>query len=130
MANIKKLNGYDIIDSNFAKVTPTINSLTLDEEGVAGTNNVNITLPSGWNSNNTFIIGGYYTVYDTNNDIVVVRQINSTLTDGSTGEANFINEVGYYDNNGNNVLYCDIINYISAWVDYKVIFTLLLYNKN
>lgn len=128
MANVKKINGYNLIDSVFTKVETTIDSLTLDEVGVAGTNYADVTLPTGWNAEDTFIAGGYITIYDTSDNVVAIRQINSQFTDITTGEVNFINEVGYYAADPVS-LYVDIINYISAWVGYKVVFTMLLYNK-
>lgn len=121
MANIKKINGYDIIDSKMFKTTATINTLVLGEE-----NGVEVTLPTGWTADNTFIIGGYYKLYDTNDDLVLMRHIYSSTTDISTGEVNSSNEIIYF----NNKIYADFDNEVSSWVGYKVIFTILLYNKD
>lgn len=121
MANIKKLNGYDIIDSKMFKTTATINSLVLGDQ-----NDVEVILPTGWNSDDTFIIGGYYKVFDTNNELVIMRHIYSTTTDSSTGEINTSNEIVYY----NDKIYATFDNELSTWVGYKVEFTILLYNKD
>lgn len=120
MANIKKLNGYDIIDSKMFRTTATINSLVLGDQ-----NDVEVTLPTSWETEDTFIIGGYYKVFDTNNDLVIMRHIYSSTKDGSTGEVNTSNEIVYF----NDKIYANFDNEISDWVGYKVVFTILLYNK-
>lgn len=128
MANIKKLNGYDITDSKFKKLTATIESLSLDEAGVSGSNDIDIILPTGWTSGNTFIIGGYLEIKN-NNQVVTTLRINSNLTDSSTGNVTFINEINYYAASSTNIN-AKIENYISEWVGYDAKFTILAYYKN
>ena len=121
MSLVKKINGYDLIDSNMYKVTATINSLVLGD-----TNDVEVVLPTEWSTDDTFIIGGYYKVYDTNNELVIMRHIYSSTTDISTGNITTSNEIIYY----NDKIYATFDNELSTWVGYKVEFTVLLYNKN
>ena len=119
MANIKKINGYDIIDSKFYKATATINSLVADD------NDVEVILPTGWDTDDTFIIGGYYKLYDTNNELVIMRHIYSETKDISTGDITSSNEISYF----NSKIYATFVNNLETWIGYKVVFTILLYNK-
>ena len=126
MANIKKLNGYNIIDSNFEKITGTINSLVLDEEGQPASNYVEMNIPDGWNITNTFICGGYYQILD-GDTVILTRKINSVTTDITTGDITSSCEVDFeYEQSK---ILGEFVNYISDYVGYNVVFHVLIYYK-
>lgn len=106
----------------------TINSLVLDDPATYGTaNQVDLTIPTGWNINNTFIIGGYYKLYDSNGNEMSMRRINSTTTNGT--KVNSECDVSYYASDSS-LIYCAFTNYFSGFVGYKVEFYVILMNNS
>lgn len=106
----------------------TINSLVLDDPATSGSRNyIDFAIPTGWNINNTFIIGGYYKLYDSNGNEMLMRHINSTTSDGTTVKTEC--EVGYlgFDQP---LIYCEFTNYFSGFVGYKVEFYVILMNNS
>ena len=133
MANVKKINGYDIIDSKCIKYSGNIENIELDSWTYWGSiqnNYADITLPTGWNINNVFIIGGYYEITDPNDSSFRVKENLGEQFD-STGN---IKSIAYIDH----VLMADptedslrivFFNLANEYVDKNLSFKLLIYNK-
>lgn len=133
MANVKKINGYDLIDSKCIKYTGNIEDMELDSWNNWGSiqnNYVNITLPTGWNINDVFIIGGYYEITDPNNSSFRVKENLGEQFDinGNIKSIAYLDYVLMTNPTEDNIRFV-FFNLANEYVNKNLSFSLLIYNK-
>lgn len=130
MANIKKINGYDIIDSKMLRATATINNLVKTTKGSTTVNYIDILLPSEWNANDSFVIGGYYKIINpVNSQILSIRPIYTSIFTPEGDDAS-VSEVSIWDDNGATKASCSYDVYVDWLEGMNCEYTILLYNKD
>lgn len=133
MANVKKINGYDLIDSKYIKYTGNIEDIELDSWNNWGSiqnNYLDITLPTGWNINDVFIIGGYYEITDPDNSSFRVKENLGEQFDisGNIKSIAYIDYVLMTDPTEDSIRFV-FFNLANEYVNKNLSFSLLIYNK-